>query len=119
MPVSLHHESGNLYRVEIRGTLRKSELDRVQESLVAQMGPIGRVRLLFVLEGFAGWEPQDNWSDMSFYVRHGDSIERIAIVGDERWREEALMFVAADLRKGPVKFFPADAAADARLWLVA
>jgi hypothetical protein len=119
MPASLHHESGNLYRVEIRGTLRKSDLDRVQESLVAQMGPIGRARLLFVLEGFTGWEPQDNWSDMSFYVRHGDSIERIAIVGDERWREEALMFVAADLRKGPVQFFPAHAAADARLWLAA
>ena len=54
MPVSLHHESGNLYRVEIRGTLRKADLDRVQESLVAQMGPIGQARLLFVLEGFTG-----------------------------------------------------------------
>jgi SpoIIAA-like len=119
MPISLHHESGNLYRVEIRGTLRKADLDRVQDDLVVQMGPIGRARLLFVLEGFEGWEPRDNWSDMSFDMTHGDSIERIAIVGDERWRDEALMFAAADLRKGPVEFFPAPAAAEARRWLTA
>jgi hypothetical protein len=119
MPVSLNHESGNLYRVEIRGTLRKADLDRIQDELVAQMGPIGRARLLFVLEGFDGWAPQDNWSDLSFYMTHGDSIERIAIVGDERWRDEALMFAAADLRKGPVEFFPARAVAEARRWLTA
>ena len=64
--------------------------------------------------GFRG-----NWNDMSFYVKHGDSIERIAIVGDERWRGEALMFAAADLRKGPVEFFSQPAVAEARAWLVA
>ena len=119
MPVSLHHEGANVYRVEVRGTLRKADLDRVQDVLVTKMGPTGGVRLLFVLEGFGGWEPQDNWNDMSFYVKHGDSIERIAIVGDERWRGEALMFAAADLRKGPVEFFPQPAVAEARAWLVA
>ena len=50
---------------------------------------------------------------------HGDAIERMAIVGDERWRGESLMFAAADLRKGPVEFFAAAAAADARRWLAA
>ena len=39
------------------------------------------------------------------YVRHGDDIERIAIVGDETWRSEALMFVGADLRKADVRYF--------------
>ena len=56
-------------------------------------------------------------SDLTFYVKHGGAIERIAIVGDERWRSESLMFAGADLRKAPVEFFSPEKAADARAWL--
>ncbi len=54
---------------------------------------------------------------MSFYISHGDDIERIAIAGPERWRSETMMFAAADLRKAPVEFFGEGALADARAWL--
>jgi SpoIIAA-like len=117
MPIAMHHEGGNLYKLEIRGTLRKADLERCQQALAVEMGRIGPVRLLFALEGFDGWDPKDNWSDLSFYVKHGEAIERIAIVGDARWRSETLMFAGADLRKASVEFFPAHAVAEARAWL--
>ena len=85
--------------------------------LAGEIGRIGPVRLLFVLDGFEGWEPHADWNDLTFYVKHGDGIERIAIVGHERWRSEALMFAAADLRRAPVEFFPEEGAANARAWL--
>jgi hypothetical protein len=119
MPMAMHHEGGNLFRLDIRGMLRKADLDRWQKELVAQMARLGPVQLLFVLEGFDGWDPADNWSDLSFYVTHGETIQRIAIVGNERWRSETLMFAGADLRKAPVEFFPEHAVADARAWLSA
>ena len=59
------------------------------------------------------------WNDLSFYVKHGDTIERIAIVGPERWRSETLMFAGADLRRAPVGFFAEGAVAEARAWLSA
>jgi hypothetical protein len=117
MPIALHHEGDNVYRLDVRGTLRKSDLDRCQDVLAGEIGRMGPVRLLFVLDGFEGWEPHADWNDLTFYVKHGDSIERIAIVGHERWRAEALMFAAADLRKAAVEFFPEDGAANARAWL--
>jgi hypothetical protein len=117
MAIAIHHEGGNTYRLDIRGTLRKADLDRCQNELVGHLKHLGTVRLLFVLEGFDGWDNRDNWSDMSFYVRHGDAIERIAIVGPEKWRSETMMFAAADLRKGPVEFFVEPHLADARTWL--
>lgn len=117
MPIAMYHEGGNLYKLEIRGTLRKADLERCQGELTVEMARIGPVRLLFVLEGFEGWAPQDNWGDLSFYMKHGDAIERIAIVGHKRWRSETLMFTGADLRKAPVEFFPEDAVPDARAWL--
>jgi hypothetical protein len=117
MPMTMHHEGGNVFRLETRGTLQKADLERCQKELVAHMARLGPVKLLFVLEGFDGWDPRDNWSDLSFYMTHGETIQRIAIVADERWRSETLMFAGADLRKAPVEFFPGDAVADARAWL--
>ena len=117
MPMTMHHENANVFRLQISGTLRRADLDRCQDALVAEMDRLGPVRLLFDLQGFTGWEPKDDWSDLSFYVNHGARIERIALVGDERWRDETLMFAVADLRKAPVEFFPSHAAEDARAWL--
>jgi hypothetical protein len=118
MPITMQHEQDNIYRLEISGMLQKNEFDRVQDSLVAEMKRIGAVKLLFVLSNFEGWERTPDWGDLTFYVKHGDSLIRIAIVGDERWRSEALMFASADLRRAPVEFFSsATALADARRWL--
>ena len=117
MPIAIHHETANHYRLEIRGLLRKAEFDQCVKSMAGQISRFGPVRLLVLLEGFTGWDAQDNWSDLSFYIAHGESIERIAIVGPERWRSETMMFAIADLRRAPVEFFPENAAAAARAWL--
>ena len=117
MPIALEHERDNVYRLNVRGTLRRAELDRCQHSLVDEMQNRGPVRLLFILESFDGWDTTDSWSDLTFYVRYGNSIERIAIVGPERWRGETLMFAGADLRQAPVAYFVEGHLDAARAWL--
>jgi hypothetical protein len=119
MPAAIRHDHDNIYRLDISGVLSKADLDRCQDVLVAGMEPAasGTVRLLVVLDRFEGWNPGSNWSDLTFYVRHGDRIERIAIVGETRWRDLALMFAAADLRRGPVEFFDTASFDDAVKWL--
>jgi hypothetical protein len=118
MPISMERERDNVFRLDVSGTLRKTELDRCQEGLVGEIERLGSVRLLFVLDGFAGWEPDARWNDLSFFVRHGGAIERIAILGPETWRSQMLMFAGADLRKAPVEYFPVGTAAEARAWLL-
>jgi len=117
MPISMEREGDKVFRLDLRGTLRRVEFEECQDRLAAEMARTGPCRLLFVLDGFEGWEAHTRWSDLSFYVRHGDAIERIAIVGPERWRSETMMFAAADLRKARVEFFVDDAIAQARAWL--
>jgi len=120
MPITMQHESANIYRLDLTGRLGKADFDRCQESLASEVRRIGRVRLLVVLSQFEGWERNPDWADLSFYVAHGDSIERIAIAGEDRWRTETLMFASADLRRAPVEFFSSDdALAEARAWLAA
>ena len=119
MPAVIHRERDNIYRLDVSGILSKADMDRSQNVLLAAMehAGVGKVRLLVVLDDFQGWDSKSNWSDLSFYVRHGDRLERIAIVGDARWRDHALMFAAADLRRGPVEFFDAASLDAAMKWL--
>lgn len=119
MPISLEHERDNLFRLNVRGVLRQAELEQCQQRLTGEVARTGPARLLFVLDGFEGWDPHSQWNDLSFFVKHGDKVERIAIVGPERWRGETLMFAGADLRKAPVGFFVEGAIDEARAWLTA
>ena len=57
MPMTVHHDRDNIYRLEVRGTLHKLELDQCQNVLIDEMGRVGPVRLLFLLDGFEGWAP--------------------------------------------------------------
>src|SRR5689334_6408615 len=110
MPTTLTREDDGICLLVIRGLLRKADLDRAQRELLDGLPKegAGTVRLLVRLEAFERWDTDPRWNDLSFYIIHGDALERIAIVGDERWRGEALMFAAADLRKGPVEYFTPD-----------
>jgi hypothetical protein len=78
----------------------------------------GKVRILIQLENFAGWEPGDQWGDVSFFSRHDKDIDRIAVVGDPRWQDEMRMFVFADYRQAEVRFFAATDLEPARAWLM-
>ncbi len=119
MSISLQHDGDNVYRLEISGLMKKADLQRSESALGEELRRIGRAKLLVLLTDFNGWEPHANWNDLTFYVKHGDAIERIAIVGDPRWEDQALMFAAAGLRRAPVEFFTNADLAKARAWLSA
>ena len=96
---------------------RKADLDQVMHTLAGEIGVATSMRLLVVLDAFTGWAQADDWSGLSCYVNHGDQIERIAIVGENPWRDDALMFALADLRRAPVEFFTTGAIPQAMEWL--
>jgi hypothetical protein len=117
MPIVMHHEADNIYRLDISGVLHRDEFRKCEAELTNELGRVGSARLLCVLTAFEGWEPRADWNDLAFYVKNGDAIERIAIVGDEQWRDLTMMFASSDLRRAPVNFFPPRDLARARAWL--
>jgi len=119
MPIAMHHESDNTYRLDISGMLSRAEFRVCEAELTSELDRVGSAKLLCVLNAFEGWEKHADWNNLAFYVKHGAAIERIAIVGDERWRDLTMMFASADLRKAPVEFFPEHDMARARAWLSA
>ena len=118
MPASIQHESGNLYRVHVSGVLSKIELESVQGAAAREIKRLGTITLLFILERFQGWERGADWGDVTFFTLHDENIEKIAVVGDEKWRDHALAFAGAGMRKAAVRFYPSSESAQARAWLV-
>ena len=116
MAVSLQHHEANIYRIDISGRLTEDELKALQHAAAGEIRRGGRIRLLIMLKDFEGWDNAAG-RDLGFYIRHGSDVERIAIVGDERWTSEALMFAGAGLRKAPVAFFKTRDALQAATWL--
>ena len=118
MAATIRPDGANCYRVDVTGLVSRSELEKVQAAAAQEIARVGKVRLLFVLDQFKGWEKSSHWGDMDFYETRGQDIERIAIVGEEKWRDDALMFALADLRKAPTRFFLPAEFEQARTWLV-
>lgn len=118
MSASIKYESGNLYRVHISGVLRQAELKDVQAVAAREITRLGRITLLFVLDEFEGWERGADWGDLAFYAGHDKDIAKIAIVGAEKWRDHALAFAGAGIRKAAVQFYPPTESARARAWLL-
>jgi len=118
MPASIQHESGNLFRVRISGVLLQAELNDVQAVAVREIARLGAIKLLFVLEQFGGWERDTDWGDLAFYETHDKDIEKIAILGDAKWRDHGLAFAGAGIRKAAVRYFSPAETAQARAWLL-
>ena len=66
---------------------------------------------------FEGWQKSDEWNDFTFQNKNDRYIERMAIVGDEQWKDGALMFTAKGLRPFPIEYFAPGEIAKARACL--
>ena len=108
---------GRVVTARVAGTLTQTELSALQRATGDIINKQGTARLLILVEQFEGWERGATWSDFSFQIHHDAHIERMAIVGDNQWKDLALLFTADGLRRFPIAYFePADIGR-ARAWL--
>ena len=117
MPVELIDASGKLLQIKIRGLLQKADHERVIQIAKEAIAREGKIRALIIAEGFEGWGRHEEWGDVSFMMAEGQHIEKMAIVGDEKWRDDVLAFTAKGFRPTAIEFFPASRLHEARTWL--
>ena len=117
MPVEIIDAAGKLLQIRIRGMLKKADYDRIIQIAKEAIAREGKIRALAILEGFEGWERHEEWGDVSFMIGQGQHIEKMAIVGDEKWRDDALAFTAKGFRPTAIEFFGTSRLNEARTWL--
>lgn len=103
--------------VKISGKLAQPDLLAVQQEAAKILHSGGRAGVLIIVEDFQGWEKEGDWGDLSFQLHNDSQIARMAMVGDRKWEDLALLFVAKGIRKFPIEFFPPSEMARARAWL--
>ena len=117
MSVVFKKESNNLYLISIKGIFTFNDQKKFENWARAEIDPSCKIRALILAEQFSGWGKEGDWGDLTFMYEYDPYIEKIAVVVDEKWRDELLMYLGAGRRQAPVKSFSPDEEKDARKWL--
>jgi len=116
MAIEWKVEQGNLAIFEVSGQLGKSEYQQIQGEIETLVQRIGHIKILVWLKDFSGWEAAKGWEETS--TEHIDPyITKMAIVGDEKWRDLVEVFTLKGLRPVPIEYFASETDESARLWL--
>jgi hypothetical protein len=117
MPIEIIDQSGKLVQIKVNGVLAKAELDQVQGAASKMIEREGKINVLVLFEDFQGWEKGADWADMAFVYKHDKDIEKMAMVGDPKWAEQAQAFAGKPYTSKEVEFFDPSRLDEARTWL--
>ncbi len=109
----------SVVHARIRDVMQIADQKMLESAAMELIRKGRKVRLIAILEDFKGWEKTEAWGDVGFMTKHGDDIVKMAIVGDERWKDDAFLFVGKGLRSTKIEFFPSSALKKAEEWVSA
>ena len=82
----------NLAVIKVSGKLTTEDYALIVGELERLIENTRRIRLLIELHDFNGWTAGAMWEDIKFDFRHFSDIERIAVVGENRWEKGMTLF---------------------------
>jgi hypothetical protein len=117
MPIQLdEQDGGKILVVHVSGKLAKADYEHFVPEFDRLVRLHGKLRVLFDMTGFHGWETGALWEDIKFDVKHFADIERLAMVGDSKW-EQGMATFCKPFTKAVIRYFDHAKADDARAWL--
>ena len=117
MSIQLNEENGGkLIYVHVSGKLEKADYEHFVPEFERLARQHGKLRVLFDMADFHGWEVSAAWEDVKFGMKHFADIERLAMVGEKKWQHGMAIF-CKPFTKATVRYFDHAEAAEARRWL--
>jgi hypothetical protein len=117
MPIQLNEDNdGKLLAVHVSGKLARADYENVVPAFERLVLEHGKLRILFIMTNFHGWEANALWADIKFDAKHYSHIERIAMVGEKLWQHGMATF-CKPFTKAKIQYFDHADAAKARKWL--
>ena len=117
MLLSARLEPPDLVTAAVGGVITTDDQLEVVKFVRAAIATVGSVRVLLMLDRFAGWKPEAKADSRALWLRDDEGVSRMAIVGDPEWRATVLTMLAQPLRRVPIAYFATEAAA--KRWLQA
>jgi hypothetical protein len=101
---------------KMSGKLHDADYKTFVPLVDAAIAKDGKVRILAQFHDFHGWDAHALWDDIKFSTTHCTKIERIALVGEEKW-EEWMAKVCKPFTMAKIKYFDVSQIDAAKAWL--
>jgi hypothetical protein len=120
MAVELNMEEtvgGKALVVRASDKLTKEDYEQFLPAVERLIKEQGKIRLLFAMRDFHGWEAGALWEDIKFDFKHYADIERLAMVGEKKWEEWMAKF-CRPFTSAEIRYFDQSRVEEARHWIV-
>ena len=112
----IENDDSNIIEIEISGKLVASDFQSLESIFRRIVKQTGRIRILFRMRDFHGWEPIAFWDEVKFDLKHFGDIERLAMVGDKQWQKFLGVF-GRPFTAAEIRYFDESALPAAGEWL--
>ncbi|HTQ40402.1 MAG TPA: STAS/SEC14 domain-containing protein [Pirellulales bacterium] len=102
--------------VDLSDKLTKEDYGHFLPAVEAAIQRHGKIRMLVVMRDFHGWTAGALWEDIKFDFRHFRDIERLALVGQNRW-EAGMAVFCKPFTTAKIKYFDLTAIEEAKQWI--
>jgi len=117
MPVTFTEQHGGKeLDVRVSGKLTHADYQRFVPEFERLVTEHGKIRVLFELADFRGWQTGALWDDIKFDLKHFADIERLAIVGDKKWQRGMATF-CRPFTTARIRFFDRTLMDASQAWL--
>lgn len=106
-----------LLEVKASGKLSAADYETLEPGVEKLIQDSGKIKILFIMHDFHGWEIGAVWEDIKFATKHCRDIERVAMVGEKTW-EKWMATICKPFTMSSVKYFDVGEDEAARGWLV-
>jgi len=107
---------GKVIEIHLSGKLEKEAYHAFVPKTEELIKQHGKVRMLVVLNDFHGWDMGALWEDTKFDLKHFKDIEKLAIVGENKW-EKGMTVFCKPFTTASVKWFTHEELEAARTWI--
>ena len=112
----IEKNGGRVLEVTVSGKLAHEDYQRFVPEFERLLKEHGKLRVLFEMADFHGWEAGALWDDIKFDLRHFSDVERLAMVGERQW-EKGMSVFCKPFTTAHIRYFDKSQAAQARAWL--
>ena len=112
----LPENNADLVAIKTTKKLNKTDLDVLLPYIEATIKQYGKVKFLWEMDAFEGWEPMSFLRDQWFDIKHANDFRKIAIIGEKNW-EKNLADIMKLFTKAQLKYFGIHQKQEAINWI--
>lgn len=117
MSIQLEEENGGkIIVIRVGGKLVKADYKYFVPEFDRLIEKHGKLQVLFDMTDFHGWEISALWEDLKFDLQHLTDIERMAMVGENKW-QHAMAKLSKPFTTATIRYFDHTDTTAARQWL--